>query len=35
MEKIFGLVLVVAGLFLLPFLVGIPMVIQGCRLLSK
>jgi hypothetical protein len=35
MEKLFGVVLVVIGLVLLPFVIGIPFLIQGCRLLSR
>jgi hypothetical protein len=35
MKKLFGLVLLVAGLFLLPWLIGIPMMIHGNRLLQE
>lgn len=35
MEKLMGLVLLVAGFFLMPFLVGIPMMLIGARCLSS
>jgi hypothetical protein len=35
MDKFLGLVLFVCGLILLPVGIGIPMVIQGCRVMAK
>ena len=35
MEKLGGVLLLVIGLCFVPFGIGIPMVIQGCRVLNK
>ena len=35
MEKFFGLLLLICGFFFLPIGVGIPIMIQGARLLNK
>lgn len=35
MSKLLGVVLLVSGLFLVPFGIGIPMMLFGCRELNK
>ena len=35
MEKLSGLILLIVGVFLVPFGIGIPMVLFGCRMMSK
>jgi hypothetical protein len=35
MEKLFGALIALVGLFLIPMGIGIPMVIVGCKMASK